>query len=125
MVMGPGGRPERPDRRLAYLDLKYVLHMRPVFHQPEERVRAHIFLAALALLVHRALERKLKTAGMDLSATQALGALKTVRLIDIARTDGKTTRCIANGSPGAAAISRAVGIKNLHRLPSRLLGSSV
>jgi transposase len=90
--------------------LKDVLHMRPVFHQSEERVRAHIFVAALALLVHRALERKLKTSGMDLSATQALGALKTVRLIDIARTDGKTTRCLSNGSPRAAAILRAVGI---------------
>ena len=90
--------------------IKDVLHMRPLFHQSEERVRAHIFVAALALLIHRVLERRLKSAGLDLSATDALNALKTVRLIDIHPADGPMTRCLSNGSSRAAAVLKAVGV---------------
>ena len=36
--------------------LKDVLAMRPIYHQIEPRVKAHIFVAALALLVQRLLE---------------------------------------------------------------------
>lgn len=84
--------------------------MRPVFHQSEERIRAHIFVATLALLIHRALERKLKKAGLDLSATEALRVLKSVRLIDIRTPGAQPSRCLSSGSSRAAAILRAVGL---------------
>jgi hypothetical protein len=40
-------------------------------------VEAHIYVAALAFLLHRAIEKKLKAARLDLSATEALTALKS------------------------------------------------
>jgi transposase len=43
--------------------LKDVLEMRPIYHKSERRVRAHIFVAVLALLLTRVLERRLKEAG--------------------------------------------------------------
>ncbi len=52
--------------------LKDVLEMRPIYHKSEGRVRAHIFVAALALLMTRVLERRLKDAGLTLFAEQAL-----------------------------------------------------
>jgi len=57
--------------------------MRPIYHQTDERVQAHIFVAALAFLLHRAIEKKLKAARLDLSATEALRALRSVRVVDI------------------------------------------
>ncbi len=57
---------ERIDNGNADQDIE----MRPVYHQTDERVEAHLFVATLAFLVHRALEKKLKVAELDLSATE-------------------------------------------------------
>ena len=46
----------------AFANLKDVLDMRPIYHRTDDRVQAHIFVAALAFLLHRAIEKKLKTA---------------------------------------------------------------
>jgi hypothetical protein len=66
----------RRDLLAAHLDLNKltrVLHgdaasddMRPIYHQTDNRVQAHIYVAALALLIDR--EKKLKAARLDLSA---------------------------------------------------------
>jgi Transposase DDE domain len=53
----------------SFANLKDVIDMRPIYHQTDERVQAHIFVAALAFLLHRAIEKKLKAARLDLSAT--------------------------------------------------------
>ena len=51
----------------GFRQLKDVLALRPIYHQIEQRVKAHIFVAALALLVQRLLGRRLQEAGVDLS----------------------------------------------------------
>jgi transposase len=56
-----------------------VIDLRPIYHRTDDRMQAHIFVAALAFLLHRAIEKKLKATGLDLAATQALTALKSVR----------------------------------------------
>jgi len=76
---------ELSDVKRAFADLKDVLDMRPIYHQIDSRVQAHIYVAALAFLLHRAIEKKLKAARLDLSATEALTALKAVRVVDIDR----------------------------------------
>ena len=73
-------------------------------------MQAHIFVASLALLIHRAIEKKLKSAGLDLSATEALFALKSLRVVDIALADGSTKRCVTQPTQRVAAILRALGI---------------
>jgi transposase len=67
----------------CFANLKDVIDMRPVYHQTADRVEAHIFVAALAFLVHRAIEKNLKAARLDLSATEALTILKSIRVVDI------------------------------------------
>ena len=77
-------------------------------------VEAHIFVAALAFLIHRAIEKKLKAAGLDLSATEALNALKSVRVVDIALGNGAPPkRCVTRGTQRAAAVLRALAITDL------------
>ena len=65
----------------GFRQLKDVMALRPIDHQIESRVKAHIFVAALALLVQRLLGRRLQGAGVDLSPARALQALSTVRLV--------------------------------------------
>jgi len=64
---------------LSFRHLKDVLALRPIYHQVDPRVRAHIFVAALALLLQTLLDQRLKEADVDLSATEALQAVETIR----------------------------------------------
>lgn len=98
----------------AFANLKDVLDMRPIYHRTDRRVDAHIYVAALAFLLHRAIEKKLKAARLDLSATEALTALRSVRVVDIDLGDTTTKRAVTRGTQRAAAVLRALGITDLH-----------
>jgi hypothetical protein len=76
-------------------------------------VQAHIYVAALAFLIHRAIEKKLKAAHIDLSATEALTALKSVRVVDIDLGEGTTKRSVTAGTNRAAMVLRALGIEKI------------
>lgn len=104
---------ELSDVERAFASLKDVIDMRPIYHRSPYRTQAHIFVAALAFLLHRAIEKKLKAARLDLSATQALTALKSVRVVDIALGDGTTKRSVTHGTQRAAAVLRALGITQI------------
>jgi transposase len=97
----------------AFSSLKDVIELRPIYHRTDRRVGAHIFVAALAFLLHRALEKKLKAAGLDLSATEALQVLRTVRVVDFRLGDGQTKRSVTRGSGRAARILSALRITQL------------
>jgi transposase len=90
-----------------------VIEMRPIYHQTDKRVEAHIFVASLAFLLHRAIEKKLKAAGQDLSATEALQVLRTVRVVDLALGAGKTKRCVTRGTARAAQVLNALSVTEL------------
>lgn len=94
----------------AFMNLKDVIEMRPIFHQRPERVKAHLFVATLAFLLHRAIEKKLKAAGLDLSATEALQSMRTLRVIDLELITKKTKRIVTRGSSRAKLIMSALGI---------------
>ena len=99
----------------ALRDLKDVIEMRPIYHQTPRRVEAHIFVAALALLLKHAVQRKLQQAGMDLSAEEALGALgalTTVQLLDLELPDGGAKRLVTRGTRHAQQVLQALGIRD-------------
>jgi transposase len=97
----------------AFANLKDVIELRPIYHQTDRRVEAHIFVAALAFLLHRAIEKKLKAAGLDLSSTEALQVLRTVRVVDFVLDQGQPKRSVTRGSSRAARILSALGITDL------------
>jgi transposase len=97
----------------AFSELKDVIEMRPIYHQNAQRVRAHIFVASLAFLLDRALEKKLKSAGLDLSSKEAWQILKTVRVVEIDLGHGEQKRSVTQGTDRAARILRALGISHL------------
>jgi len=49
----------------GFRSLKDVIALRPIWHHRPSRVKGHIFVAALALLLERLLEKRLKEAGVD------------------------------------------------------------
>ena len=104
---------ELSDVEHSFANLKDVIDMRPVYHQTANRVQAHIFVAALANLLHRAIEKKLKAAHIDLSATAALTALRSVRVVDIDLGNGVKKRSVTPGTQRAATVLRALGITDL------------
>jgi transposase len=97
----------------AFARLKDVIEMRPIFHQKASRVQAHVFVASLAFLLDRALEKKLKSAGLDISSREAWQLLKTVRVVEIGVGAEKTARSVTQGSGRAAKILEILGLKNL------------
>jgi transposase len=97
----------------AFANLKDVIDMRPIYHRTDPRVQAHIFVAALAFLLHRAIEKKLKAAGLELSATEALQALRSVRVVDFTVDAGQRKRSVTRGTDRAARVLSALGITEL------------
>jgi transposase len=92
----------------GFRQMKDVLEMRPIYHQIEPRVKAHIFVAALALLIQRLLDRRLKESGTDLSPERAFKALSTVRLINFRFAGSEGRRGVTGGCPDARSVLKAL-----------------
>ncbi len=101
----------------GFRQLKDVLGMRPIYHRIEPRVKAHIFVAALALLVQRLLGRRLKEAGVDLSPARAMQALATVRLVTFHLEGQPERRGVTGGCPDARLVLKALKLVD-HRPPT-------
>ena len=70
-------------------------------------------MASLAFLLDRALEKKLKASGLDLSAKEAWQLLQTVRVVEIDLGQGQRKRSVTHGSARAAHILKTIGITDL------------
>jgi len=97
----------------GFRSLKDVLAMRPIYHRVAPRVKAHIFVAALALLVQRLLEQRLSRAQVKLSAEEALQALETVRVVTFQLDGQPPRRGVSSGSPRARQVIKALDIRQL------------
>ncbi len=96
----------------GFAHLKGLLEVRPVYHHKDDRVRAHVFVAALAFLLDRELEKRLRTAGSSLSSTVAWQALETVRCVAV-EVGHRTKLCVTRGSRHAAEILKILRIFEL------------
>ena len=75
----------------AFKTLKADLAIRPVFHQQERRIEAHIFIAFLAYCLYVTLQRRLHALAPGLTARSALEKFAAVQMIDVhlPTTDGR------------------------------------
>ena len=89
-----------------------MLSLRPVYHQVEPRVKAHIFVAALGLLLQTFLQQRLKEAVGDLPAEEALQAVATVRHVSFT-IDDETRSGVGAANPRARQVLKALGITEL------------
>jgi transposase len=78
----------------AFRTLKSELAIRPLFHQLERRVKAHILVAFLGYALWVTLKHRLRQRGTGLTPARALAQLVTVQTADIIlpTTDGREIR---------------------------------
>jgi hypothetical protein len=67
----------------AFKNLKDDLAIRPVFHQLEHRIEAHIFVSFLAYCLYITLQRRLYALAPGLTARSALEKFAAVQMIDV------------------------------------------
>jgi hypothetical protein len=75
----------------AFRTLKGDLAIRPIFHQEQSRIEAHIFIAFLAYCVHVTLGRQLNALAPGLTPRAVLEKFAAVQMIDVyvPTTDGR------------------------------------
>ncbi len=75
----------------AFKNLKGDLAIRPIYHQRQDRVEAHIFIAFLAYCLQVTLSNQLRSTAPGLTARSALEKFAAVQMIDvhIPTTDGR------------------------------------
>jgi transposase len=67
----------------AFKNLKDDLQIRPIFHQKEKRVEAHIFVAYLAYCLHLTLQAKLRQVAGGLTPRTLLEKFATMQMMDV------------------------------------------
>jgi len=67
----------------AFKNLKDDLEIRPIFHQKERRIEAHIFVAYLAYCLQVTLQGKLRQVAGGLSARAVLEKFATMQMMDV------------------------------------------
>ena len=67
----------------AFKDLKDDLDLRPIFHQKEERIEAHIFVAFLAYCLHVTLRTHLRVVAPGLTPRSVLEKFGEIQMLDV------------------------------------------
>jgi len=102
------------DLESGFRDLKDVIELRPIYHKTDDRVRAHIFVATLALFIKRTLEQLLRAQNLYFTPTEAFAAMKSVGVsvlnleADSHRPDRRLL--VSSGGRDARRIMQALGI---------------
>ncbi len=75
----------------AFKDLKGDLAVRPIYHQVQPRIEAHIFVAFLAYCLHVTLKAHLRHRAPGLTVRQALEKFAAMQMLDVhfPTTDGR------------------------------------
>jgi transposase len=75
----------------AFKNLKGDLAVRPIYHQLEHRIEAHIFVSFLAYCVQVSLRAKARRLAPGLSARSVLEKFSTMQMLDVhfPTTDGR------------------------------------
>ena len=76
----------------AFRDLKSDLGLRPIYHQKDERIEAHIFVAFLSYCLHVTLKKRLDALAPGLTPRQVLDKFEEIQMVDVhlPTTDHKT-----------------------------------
>jgi len=75
----------------AFKDLKDDLSLRPIFHQLEHRIEAHIFVSFLAYCLHVSLRTRLRVTAPGLTPRSVLEKFGSIQMLDVhfPTTDGR------------------------------------
>jgi transposase len=76
----------------AFKNLKDDLQLRPIYHQLQHRIEAHIFVAFISYCLHVTLKARLRLVAGGLTPRAVLDKFATMRMLDVKfpTTDGRT-----------------------------------
>lgn len=107
----------------AFRSFKTDLGLRPIFHQTEDRVKAHILICFLALAMRKTFELRLENYGLGRSVGKVLSELRAWQSMDVVlqTTDGTQLRLrtIATPQPALKILLQRMAMKP----PKRLLAT--
>jgi len=108
------------DAETAFRIQKSDLSLRPVWHQKEDRVLAHILVCFLAFVLWKLLGQLCQRAGLGNEPRSVLAELSELRVVDVVlpTKDGREirTRCVTQPSPHQKILLDRLGMQ----LPSHL-----
>ena len=87
----------------AFRALKGDLQLRPIHHQLEHRIEAHIFVAFLAYCLHTTLRARLRPLAGGITPRAVLDKFATIQMLDVhfPTTDGRTLVLTRHTEPDA------------------------
>jgi transposase len=113
------------DAEAAFRTLKQDLSIRPIHHQVQDRVHAHVLVCFLAYALFRTLDRLAKSKGLGLSPRRILSALATIKSGDILLplVDGREIRLrrVSRPDKGQAELLARLSLTLPERLGSDAL----
>jgi transposase len=76
----------------AFKNLKDDLQLRPIYHQLQHRIEAHIFVAFISYCLHVTLKARLRPVAGGLTPRSVLDKFATIQMLDVKfpTTDGRT-----------------------------------
>jgi transposase len=105
----------------AFRICKNDLSLRPVWHQKQERVQAHILVCFLAFVLWKTLDMKCRQAGIGDSARKVLGEIAAVQMVDVIMNTRSgipiRKRCISVPEPPLAELLHKLKLKIPRNLP--------
>jgi len=111
----------------AFRIQKSDLAIRPIWHQREDRVQAHIFVCFLAYVLWKTLEQWQQRAGLGRSPRTILDELRRIQSTDVVLPthDGRDLRlrCVVRPDPAQARLLDRLGLDLPERLRIRSSGA--
>ena len=118
-------RDRKTEAENAFRIHKSDLSLRPVWHQKEERVLAHIFVCFLAYVLRTTLGQLCRKAGLGDEPRRVISELSEIRLVDVVLpTKGGPeirNRCVARPTEHQRILLKKLGLK----LPTRIRESKM
>ena len=75
----------------AFKEIKHDLAIRPIFHQTEARIQAHVFVSFLAYCLQVTLKARLRPLACGITPAEVIAKFKTMQMVDVhlPTTDGR------------------------------------
>lgn len=113
----------------AFKELKGDLAIRPIYHQTDERIEAHIFVAFLAYCVQVTLKHRLRALAPGLTPRTMLEKMAGIQMVDVhlPTTDGQTILLSRYTEPEAdqALLLRQLKLRLPDQPPPRIMVGDV
>ena len=110
----------------AFKELKSDMSVRPIYHQKETRVEAHIFVSFLAYCLFVTLRNSLKPSANGLTSRSVFEVFQQMQMVDVhlPTTDGRTIllQRYTEPSPEVQLLLDRLGMRLPNQPPPRIYG---